>query len=232
MFGQIVLFSMLGSRTRPEIFPNITGVLPVMGVGLAFRFIGWALAMLITVRARPPSDAAGLKSKWSAVLHHTCFCFLSTVPRATIQGALGGIALKSKFFQGDSDRLHVEHFIGLSAKLYIVSLAVVGMILLNTFGPRLLEFDNDDMSSAPQLLKSATELELECDLMEAAQTLSLPRDQLMSAFPQRMRDKVLPQHRRGRAETHQFDGSMTPTGTSSLASVGGSTWPLAPVAEH
>lgn len=157
VFGQVVLFSMLGSRTKPEIFPKITSVLPIMAVGLLFRLIGWYVALRMTYKSRPPQNAE--KDKWSALLPNTLFCFLSTMPRATIQGALGMIPITARFFHNDPERKHVEAFIGLAAKLYIVFMAVFGMILLNTFGPRLLECDNEAMEKA-MALQPPTETEM------------------------------------------------------------------------
>merc|ERR1711971_894994 len=36
VFGQIVLFSMLGSKTKPHIFQKLPDILPLIFVGLAF----------------------------------------------------------------------------------------------------------------------------------------------------------------------------------------------------
>merc|ERR1719343_976857 len=61
-------------------------------------------------------------------MEDTFFCFLSTLPRATIQGALGQVPVTQHF---------VQDFIFVAARLYIFFMSIFGMILLNFFGPRL-----------------------------------------------------------------------------------------------
>jgi hypothetical protein len=131
VFGQLILFSMLGSRTTPEIMTQLYRVLPVMLVGLSFRFAGVFFGMTLTMKAR------GRKS--NELLPDVAFCFLSTLPRATIQGALGAVPVTQRFFKRFPHRLLAQEFIFIAARLYIVSMSIVGMILLNAFGPRMLQ---------------------------------------------------------------------------------------------
>ena len=133
VFGQIVLFSMLGSKTNPQIFAKIPDILPIILVGLACRLVGNALTMVITLNMRQKKGDLG-----KSIL----FCFLASVPRATIQGALGQLPLHDRFFKGDEHNWkNAEGIIGMASKIYIVVLAIVGMLMLNTFGPQLLEAD-------------------------------------------------------------------------------------------
>ncbi|CAK0866906.1 unnamed protein product [Prorocentrum cordatum] len=131
VFGQLFLFSMLGSRTTPAIMTQLYRVLPVMLVGLSFRFAGVFFGMTLTMKARG--------RKWKELLPDVVFCFLSTLPRATIQGALGAVPVTQRFFNRFPQRLLAQEFIFIAARLYIVSMSIVGMILLNAFGPRMLQ---------------------------------------------------------------------------------------------
>lgn len=130
---------MLGSRTSLGIFSKLFSVLPVMVVGLFCRFVGVLSAVLLTIKAR--------KRKLKHAPVDTAFCFLATLPRATIQGALGAVPIHQRFFQGYSKEHPAQQFIFISARVYIVGLSVVGMTLLNTFGPRLLEMNRDEETS-------------------------------------------------------------------------------------
>eukprot|EP00441_Pelagodinium_beii_P020736 CAMPEP_0197658170 /NCGR_PEP_ID=MMETSP1338-20131121/45074_1 /TAXON_ID=43686 ORGANISM="Pelagodinium beii, Strain RCC1491" /NCGR_SAMPLE_ID=MMETSP1338 /ASSEMBLY_ACC=CAM_ASM_000754 /LENGTH=596 /DNA_ID=CAMNT_0043234709 /DNA_START=33 /DNA_END=1820 /DNA_ORIENTATION=+ len=133
VFGQLILFSMIGSRTTVDIFPEfIPHVLPVLSFGLAFRYfgilIGINLSMFLKLQGHPFSP--------EFVMQDSCFCFLATLPRATIQGALGQVPITESFFK-NSLPTRAQNFIFLAARLYIVFLSVFGMILLNFFGPRM-----------------------------------------------------------------------------------------------
>lgn len=134
VFGGILLFSMLGSKTSTGILPKLVYVLPLMGIGFASRFCGVLAGICLTTKARGSSMATALPD--------AAFCFLCTLPRATIQGALGAVPLKARFFATDNyrNRFDVRDFIFTAAKLYIVCTSVCGMILLNTLGPKLLAY--------------------------------------------------------------------------------------------
>eukprot|EP00928_Gymnodinium_smaydae_P038857 TRINITY_DN26695_c0_g1_i1.p1 TRINITY_DN26695_c0_g1~~TRINITY_DN26695_c0_g1_i1.p1 ORF type:complete len:577 (-),score=63.39 TRINITY_DN26695_c0_g1_i1:40-1770(-) len=186
VFGQIVLFSMLGSRTSTDLLPRVVHVLPIIGVGLIFRLLGVSLAMLLTVESR----AAGTKSRGgsatrASILPHIMFGFLATLPRATIQGALGNIPLHDRFFAGDEDKASVDEFMSMSAKLYIVVMAVCGMIMLNTFGPKMLEISLDSADAeggSYAEVNSGEEPRLKSDctaILALSGTLSLSPDELV-----------------------------------------------------
>mmetsp|Transcript_7378 Transcript_7378/g.16167 ORF Transcript_7378/g.16167 Transcript_7378/m.16167 type:complete len:658 (-) Transcript_7378:71-2044(-) len=175
VFGQVMLFSMLGSRTRLKVFAKIVDIVPILGIGLFARVVGVLCAMLATAKSRPclteedlrmsseveqdlspdsPSKATrsrGLSSVRScdeieskrlntaSFWPDATFCFLSCLPRATIQGALGSVPLMQGFFHKSTNNAQVDVFINTAAKLYIVVMAVIGMLLLQWLGPRMLE---------------------------------------------------------------------------------------------
>jgi len=139
VFGQLILFSMLGSRTTTTILPKLHSVLPVIAVGLVFRCLGIFLATFLTLRLRGCPCASCLRGRRTHAIQDALFCFLSTVPRATIQGALGGVPLAERFFQHSHRKHEAQEFTFTAARLYIVCMSVVGMVVLNTLGPRLLE---------------------------------------------------------------------------------------------
>lgn len=137
IFGQIILFSMLGSRTPLDIFPQfLDHVFPIIVVGLLARFIG----VYCSIHASIILSLPGHPFQRSMVLQDASFCFLSTVPRATIQGALGQVPVTDRFFQSSrKNATQAQDFIFMAARLYIVFMSIVGMILLNLFGPILCE---------------------------------------------------------------------------------------------
>lgn len=138
VFGQIMLFSMLGSKTDVGVFAQIASVLPILVVGLCLRFLGVLLVTVITLHSRPCTCPACFKANRDSVVTDAVFCFLATLPRATLQGALGPVPMTQRFFHRDPTRGHVQLFISIAARLYIVCMSVMGSILLDAFGPRLL----------------------------------------------------------------------------------------------
>lgn len=148
-FGQIFLFSMLGSKITPDLLPQLGHILPVMLVGLVWRLLGVALGILITCHSR---------ERPRSILPDTMFCFLCTLPRATIQGALGGKPKELHFFGASL----VCSYIFTAAQLYILCYSVTGMILLHTLGPKLLEW-SEQLQKSPdsriQQVAAKTELE-------------------------------------------------------------------------
>uniref|UniRef100_A0A7S4R9H3 Cation/H+ exchanger domain-containing protein n=1 Tax=Alexandrium monilatum TaxID=311494 RepID=A0A7S4R9H3_9DINO len=139
VFGQLVLFSMLGSRTSPGIFPQLLHVLPIIGVGLCFRLAGIFVAIGLSLL----TGASGHPFQRTTIIPDALFCFLSTIPRATIQGALGSVPVSQRFFQHCPQKHNAQEFIFTAARLYIVCMSICGMILLNTFGPYLCSMTAD-----------------------------------------------------------------------------------------
>lgn len=162
IFGQLILFSMIGSRTTVDIFPKLGQVLPVLLVGIVFRFAGIWIAIRLTLWL----DLSGHPFQESMVLADTTFCYLGVLPRATIQGALGQVPVTERFFKNIYNTSVAQNFIFLSARVYIIVLSVCGMILLNHFGPKLLSATCDrkpwdaclDYDDEPQSLESAEAL--------------------------------------------------------------------------
>merc|ERR1719272_1465572 len=143
VFGQIILFSMLGSKTSLEPFKTSSAkIFPVMMVGFLFRIIGVVLGMWLTRSRRTcaiadcgVSDGANKKSFWYDVL----FVFLCSLPRATIQGALASLPKRNGWFSNDSTSgKEATQLISDGGRLYIVFLAIVGMILLDRMGKKIL----------------------------------------------------------------------------------------------
>lgn len=136
IFGQLILFSMIGSRTTLDIFPAFWHhVFPMMACGLASRFLGIFLAINGILTLGLP----GHPFQESMVKIDSTFCFLSVLPRATIQGALGQVPITEQFFGRLPNSSTCQEFIFLAARLYICIMSVVGMILLNTLGPGLVQ---------------------------------------------------------------------------------------------
>jgi len=122
----------------------------MMATGLFCRFLGVLVTTYGTLQIRNCSCPACLKANKASALHDTLFCFLSTLPRATIQGALGPVPLTFKFFRKDINRIHIEHFIANSARLYIVLMSVMGSILLDTLGPMALKSAQETHERLPR----------------------------------------------------------------------------------
>lgn len=166
VFGQLILFSMLGSRTSLGIFPQLLHVLPVIAVGLSCRFAGIFLSIGLALL----TGASGHPFQRLMIVHDTLFCFLSTIPRATIQGALGSVPVTQRFFQHCPHQHNAQDWIFTAARLYIVCMSICGMILLNTFGPLLC----DATSSRPhwdccQELEAEEALAVEMQQFDAEQ---------------------------------------------------------------
>mmetsp|Transcript_15577 Transcript_15577/g.36884 ORF Transcript_15577/g.36884 Transcript_15577/m.36884 type:complete len:758 (-) Transcript_15577:62-2335(-) len=144
-FGQLVLFSMLGSRIDVSVFLQILNVLPLMLVGQAFRFAGVWLSTMLVVKLKwrtcERADEVCQKSFQATEWPDAMFCFLSAMPRATIQGALGPVPLVKKFFplEPAARGQEVRLFIAAAARLYVLICAIFGSILLDDYGPWYLE---------------------------------------------------------------------------------------------
>ncbi len=123
-------WGMLGSKITPDLLPQLGQLFPLMLCGLLWRLMGVSLGILLTCSSR---------ERTQSVLPDTLFCFLCTLPRATIQGALGSKPNKLHFFGASA----ICSFIFTAAQLYILCYSVTGMILLHTIGPMLLLWSQD-----------------------------------------------------------------------------------------
>jgi len=161
IFGQLVLFSMLGSKTDVSVFQQIFAVLPIMIVGKTCRMLGVVAATYSTINFRVCESGTD-RCKCKEVNLETwkndaLFCFLSTLPRATIQGALGPIPVRDRFFHSDQFRGERTQFIAAAARLYVVFMAVVGSILLDRYGVRALQKVSAVTNGAKRCQKSHQE---------------------------------------------------------------------------
>jgi len=134
VFGSIILFSMLGSKTEVPVFEHFPQVLPFMLFGIACRFLGLCVAV-------PLAQCLGKHSHFAPkkILLEILFLFLCSLPRATLQGALGAQPVQDNFFsrQGEQGKAW-RQFIGQGARLYIITFSILGSLLLEVLGPKLL----------------------------------------------------------------------------------------------
>ena len=147
VFGQLFLFGMLGSKTSLQPFEEYAGdVLPCMVVGFLFRACGIVVGLCITRRKRAPAmaDESGCEAVFQAnhrsLFFDAGFCFLAMLPRASIQGVLAGEPHRRGFFSDWGERGHRANMMIMNGgRVYIVVTAIVGCILLDLLGPRLLQ---------------------------------------------------------------------------------------------
>lgn len=118
VFAQIVLFVLIGFSVDPVVAWNagLRG-LAALGIGLLFRSLGVWLATM----GSPLSQSERL------------FCVLAYIPKATVQAAIGGVALSHGLPEGET--------ILALAVLSIVVTAPIGLIAIRTAAPRLLSVD-------------------------------------------------------------------------------------------
>lgn len=145
---------MLGSKITPDLLPQLGQLFPLMLCGLLCRLMGVLLGILLTCSSR---------ERTQSVLPDTLFCFLCTLPRATIQGALGPKPNKLHFFGASA----ICSFIFTAAQLYILCYSVTGMILLHTLGPKLLLWSQDQQPTQRSQQLAGTE-EVETGLLKQA----------------------------------------------------------------
>jgi len=134
VFGSIILFSMLGSRTEVQVFEHFPQILPFMLVGVACRFVGLCVAVPLAQRLGKHSHFDPKK-----MLLEILFLFLCSLPRATLQGALGAQPVQDNFFShlGEQGKAW-RQFIGQGSRLYIITFSILGSLLLEFLGPKLL----------------------------------------------------------------------------------------------
>lgn len=115
IFAEIVLFVLIGfSLNLPDALNAGLKGLFVIGIGLIFRSVGVLIATL-------PSKLSGKER---------LFCVIAYLPKATVQAALGGIALSYGLPGGE--------IILALAVIAILFTAPIGLIGINFFGTRLL----------------------------------------------------------------------------------------------
>lgn len=138
MFGALFLFTTLGSNIQISSFQHGFKFIPVMIVGFAARLV---CVFIITSRMRHNRD-----SSWKKVAYETLFIWISSLPRATIQGAICHIPTISNLFDAKTnlDLLNGGVFVyaSLTSFIYIGRLAIcapLGSLILDAFGIPLLQ---------------------------------------------------------------------------------------------
>ncbi len=116
IFAEIILFVIIGCSVDVNVAmeAGLKGVLIILG-GLLFRSFGVLVATI----------GSGLN------FNERVFCIISYLPKATVQAALGAIALERGLPYGKE--------ILAFAVLAIVITAPLGLLGINLFGPKLLE---------------------------------------------------------------------------------------------
>jgi len=144
VFGQLILFTMLGSKTTFEPFEKFPTVLPMMLIGFVFRGIGILVCMYVTRGSRicEPGCTDCKAANVRSVLYDAAFCFLATLPRATLQGALSGIPLRKGFFSNSGNGGQAQQLIADAGRIYIPVLAIGGSLVLDLLGPTLLRLSS------------------------------------------------------------------------------------------
>jgi NhaP-type Na+/H+ or K+/H+ antiporter len=118
VFSEIVLFTLIGFSLDPaQALSAGPKALAVIAGGLVFRSIGVFAA---TARS-------------SLTMKERAFCAIAYLPKATVQAALGGVALSRGVPEGET--------ILAIAVLAILFTAPLGLLGIRFFGPRLLTDD-------------------------------------------------------------------------------------------
>lgn len=118
IFAEIVLFVLIGLSVDIKVAFNagFKGIL-IISIGLIFRSLGVLIATAFS--------KLNVKEK--------IFCVIAYLPKATVQAALGSVALHNGIKEGE--------IILAIAVLSIIFTAPIGLIGIKLFGHRLLDFD-------------------------------------------------------------------------------------------
>lgn len=138
VFGSIVLFGSIGSKTSVSVFKETGNVLPLFIIGQIARFVSIVLVRTVTMPIRSCKCRACWATNKRLILADSAFYFTCVIAKASIQGALGSIPTMKKFFEGEEDAVNVRVMISTAAKISIIFYAIIGCIALEIAGPRLL----------------------------------------------------------------------------------------------
>ncbi len=118
IFAEIVLFVLIGLSVNPQValVAGLKGLL-VITAGLVFRSLGVLLS------------TAGSQLNWK----ERWFCVIAYTPKATVQAALGSVALSAGVAEGE--------IILAMAVLAILFTAPLGLVGIRVFGKRLLDLE-------------------------------------------------------------------------------------------
>merc|ERR1712232_20556 len=141
--GSIVLYSMSGSKISLSVVSLLPDVLPLMLTGFVFRWLGCYFAVWGSRTLR----AKGEKAR----LCYATFATLCSLPRSSIPSALGSSPIQERLFHSDPDRIQIREFISNAAKIYIVVCMIVGPLLLEMLGPKLLAASEFETSTQKEV---------------------------------------------------------------------------------
>jgi NhaP-type Na+/H+ or K+/H+ antiporter len=126
IIAEIILFVLIGISVDPKVAwgAGLRGII-VISIGLLFRSAGVFLA-----------------THWSDLtIKERVFCMVAYVPKATVQAALGGVALSNGIVEGNT--------ILAIAVLSIIFTAPLGLIGIKYTGKRLLSTNYSDSERGP-----------------------------------------------------------------------------------
>lgn len=120
VFAEIILFVLIGSSVDVHVAlqAGFTGVLVILG-GLVFRSVGVLVA----------TTGSGL------TLSERLFCVIAYLPKATVQAALGAVALEKGLPYGEEILAY--------AVMAIIITAPLGLLGINLLGPKLLSREEE-----------------------------------------------------------------------------------------
>ncbi|ESO89178.1 hypothetical protein LOTGIDRAFT_210172 [Lottia gigantea] len=124
MIFQPLLFGLIGAQVKIEEIEIQT-----VGLGIATLFIGLAIRMVTSFVAVQRTEL-NLKEKF--------FIPFAWLPKATVQAAIGGVALDTATHLNDKVRMEYGEQILTLAVLSILITAPIGSFLIAVLGPRLL----------------------------------------------------------------------------------------------
>jgi NhaP-type Na+/H+ or K+/H+ antiporter len=126
VFAEIMLFVLIGMQVDVQVGLRAGPMaLAVVVAGLAARSLGVWLATMGSELSKP----------------ERLFCVMAYWPKATVQAALGSVALSLGIARGDE--------ILALAVLSILLTAPLGLICIRTLGPKLLSLDREEFEEEP-----------------------------------------------------------------------------------
>lgn len=134
--GQLVLFILFGSEMGTFSFSGILQVLPLMGLGLAGRLLGF-LFVATTSPTVCTCEQCRTASK-SSVCTDAALYFIASLHRTTLQAFLGTPRCLGPAFGGGHAGSVAAEFTVLAAQCYFLLLSTAGSLLLHIAGPALL----------------------------------------------------------------------------------------------
>ncbi|XP_061175552.1 sodium/hydrogen exchanger 9B2-like [Saccostrea echinata] len=135
MIFQPLLFGLIGAAVRVEQIQN----LKIVGLGVAVLFMGLTIRCLVTFVA---VFRSGLNFK------EQLFVSLAWIPKATVQAAIGGLALDQATHDQNETLKPLGVIVLTIAVLSIIITAPIGALAIAVSGPRCLKLDSQYGSQA------------------------------------------------------------------------------------